>query len=52
MYQKSPFPYLLVLVGIILISCFTNLILDKEIEEPIVYKITKNDSSNQVAFRN
>lgn len=51
MYQKSPFPYLFILIGIITISCFTNLTLDKEIEEPIVYKVEKAEQkiSNALA---
>ena len=41
MYQKSPLPYLFILVGIVTISCFANLTIDKEIEEPIVHIIKK-----------
>lgn len=44
MYQKSPFPYLIVLVAIIGISCLTNLTIDKQIEEPIIHVIHKNSS--------
>jgi hypothetical protein len=44
MYQKSPFPYLIVLVVIIGLSCFTNLTIDKEIEEPIIHVIEKNST--------
>ena len=40
MYQKSPFPYLFILTGIIVVSSLTNLTIDKQIEEPIVYKVT------------
>ena len=45
MYQKSPFPYLFTLLGIVGISCFTNLTIDKEIDQPIIHEI-KNTSSN------
>jgi hypothetical protein len=44
MYQKSPFPYLIVLVAIIGISCFTNLTIDKEIEQPIIHVIQKKST--------
>ena len=46
MYQKSPFPYLIVLVAIIGISCFTNLTIDKEIEQPIIHVIQKNSTAD------
>lgn len=45
MYQKSPFPYLLVLVVIIGLSCFTNLTIDKEIEQPIIHVIDQTSYS-------
>ena len=37
MYQKSPFPYLFILLLIVGTSCFTNLTIDKEIEAPIIH---------------
>ena len=46
MYQKSPFPYLIILVMIIGISCFTNLTIDKEIEQPIIHEIHENTTAN------
>lgn len=44
MYQKSPFPYLIVLVAIIGLSCFTNLTIDKEIEQPITHEIHQSST--------
>ncbi len=49
MYQKSPFPYLITLIVIVGLSCFTNLTIDKEIEEPIIHVIKQN-SSNDLIF--
>lgn len=48
MYQKSPFPYLIVLVAIIGISSFTNLTIDKEIEQPIIHVIQENSNIDPV----
>ena len=50
MYQKSPFPYLIILVVIIGISCFTNLTIDKEIEQPIIHVINENSSAEKVLY--
>lgn len=50
MYQKSPLPYLLILVGIVTISCFTNLTIDKEIEEPIVHVIKKETKPKEISI--
>lgn len=50
MYQKSPLPYLLILVGIVTISCFTNLTIDKEIEEPIVHVIKKETKPKKISI--
>ena len=44
MYQKSPFPYLVVLLAIVGVSCFTSLTIDKEIEQPIIYEIHQESS--------
>ena len=49
MYQKSPFPYLFVLIAIIGISCLTNLTIDKEIEEPIIHVIQKNSTVETIS---
>jgi len=48
MYQKSPFPYIIVLVVIIGLSCFTNLTIDKEIEQPIIHVIDQTSYSNEL----
>jgi len=45
MYQKSPFPYLVVLLVIIGLSCFTNLTIDKEIEQPIIHVIDQTSTN-------
>ncbi len=50
MYQKSPFPYLFILVVIIGMSCFTSLTIDKEIEQPIVHVIQQNNIENEMAL--
>ena len=50
MYQKSPFPYLFILIGIIALSCFTNLTIDKEIEEPIIHVIKKEPLEQQLSI--
>lgn len=44
-FQKSPFPYLLTLVGIISISILSNATVNKTIEEPIKYNIENNLTS-------
>lgn len=51
MYQKSPFPYLFVLVIIVGMSCFTSLTIDKEIEQPIVHVIDQNSSESEIAIQ-
>jgi hypothetical protein len=48
MYQKSPFPYLLVLAVIIGLSCITNLTIDKEIEQPIIHVIDQTSYSKEL----
>lgn len=48
MYQKSPFPYLFILVGIITLSSFSTLTLDKQIDEPIVYIINKKSFKKEL----
>lgn len=49
MYQKSPFPYLIVLVLIISISSYSSLTIDKKIAEPIVYTINDNSIDKLLA---
>ena len=49
MYQKSPFPYLIVLVLIISISSYSSLTIDKKIAEPIVYNIKDNSMDKLLA---
>lgn len=44
-FQKSPFPYLLTLVGIISLSILSNATVNKTIEEPIEYSIENNLTS-------
>lgn len=51
MYQKSPFPYVIVLLAIVGISCFTSLTIDKEIEQPIIHVIHQ-ESMNQSQLAN
>lgn len=52
-FQKSPFPYVITLVSIISISIFSNITVNKNIENPITYSIektatdTENNESNQ-----
>ncbi|CAL2076128.1 hypothetical protein [Tenacibaculum sp. 190524A05c] len=41
-YQKSPFPYVFLLVGILSISVYSNLVTDKQINAPIVHTIKAN----------
>lgn len=45
MYQKSPFPYLVVFLVIVGLSCFTNLTIDKEIEQPIIHVIDQTSTN-------
>ncbi|CAL2056937.1 hypothetical protein [Tenacibaculum sp. 190524A05c] len=42
-YQKSPFPYVFLLVGILSISVYSNLVTDKQINAPIVHTIKANE---------
>ena len=48
MYQKSPFPYIIVLVVIIGLSCITNLTIDKEIEQPIIHVIDQTSTNIEI----
>lgn len=48
MYQKSPFPYIIVLVVIIGLSCITNLTIDKEIEQPIIHVIDQTSTNVEI----
>lgn len=45
-YQKSPFPYVFLLIGILGISIYFNLVIDKKINAPIVHTINANDQED------
>lgn len=45
MYQKSPFPYLFVFVIIIASASFSNLTINRKIEQPIVYNVSYDKPS-------
>lgn len=49
MYQKSPIPYLIVLVLIISLSSYSSLTIDRKISEPIVYNINDNSIDKLLA---
>lgn len=42
-FQKSPFPYMALLIAIVGFTSYTNLTIDKEIEAPILHKIDKKN---------
>lgn len=46
MYQKSPFPYLILFAVIIGSSCFSNATINKKIEKPIVHRIFNSQIEN------
>ena len=43
-YQRSPLPYLLILIAILGISIYTGVTIDRRMEEPIVYSIQNSES--------
>ncbi|CAM1343806.1 hypothetical protein [Tenacibaculum amylolyticum] len=47
-YQKSPFPYIFLLIGILSVAIYSNLVTDKQINAPIVHmvEITKTPEFN------
>ena len=45
-YQKSPLPYLILLVAIISIAVYSTVTIDKQINQPMVYSI-KKDAENK-----
>lgn len=51
-FQKSPYPYLLMLSIIIGLASFSKITVDKAVEEPIVYSIFKEKtvSNSEVTF--
>jgi hypothetical protein len=45
-FQKSPFPFVLLLVAIMSVAVYFNFSVDATIEEPIVYTIEKQETTS------
>ena len=51
-FQKSPFPYLILLACIVATAVYSNFTIDKEIERPIVHQIENAQISEQITNSN
>lgn len=51
MYQKSPLPYVFILLAIIALTGFTSFTIDKKIEQPIVHIIEVNKIQNNLTLQ-